>query len=227
MGSRVTWFKLDDQFPNHPKVRKAGDAAAWLYVCGGCYCAQYLTDGFIPKVVVPSLTAIRKPLEQASMLVAFDLWHDRGDEFEVHDYLVYNPTRAKVEAEREAARLRAANGGKSSRKVRAKLPLASVTPVPVPDVLTEHPSGGCDLAPLVQSLVGGYVTDYGAERDNKRPPRAWVATAGKAVKAALEDDQPFDDIARCLGVIAHESKNPGTLAHVLADMHAGRERRIR
>jgi hypothetical protein len=43
----------------------------------------------------------------------------------------------------------------------------------------------------------------------------------------LNDGESPGDIARCLGVIAHESKNPSTLPYVLSDMHANRPRRAR
>lgn len=84
-----------------------------------------------------------------------------------------------------------------------------------------------DAPPEVGQLVAGYVDDYRAERNGSDPPRNWRGAAGKAVKAALADGVSVEDVARCLGVIAHESKNPSTLPYVLADYHAGRERRMR
>jgi len=76
-------------------------------------------------------------------------------------------------------------------------------------------------------LVSGYVEDYRAERPGKDPPRGWRNACGGAVKRALCDGEEPEDIAACLGVIAHESKNPSTLQNVLADKHAGRERRAK
>lgn len=89
-----------------------------------------------------------------------------------------------------------------------------------------EPSGGASPPP-VQILVGGYIDDFGAERGGKRPSGSFLKACGAAVKRALADGEDQQDIARCLGVIAHESKNPGSLPYVLADMHAGRERRMR
>ena len=66
----MSWFKMDDQFPTHPKVMRAGPAAAWLYIAGGCYCTRHLTDGLIPRVVVPTLTILPKPYALAAVLVA-------------------------------------------------------------------------------------------------------------------------------------------------------------
>jgi hypothetical protein len=132
----VSWFKLDDQFPHHPKVMKVGPAAAWLYVAGGCYCARYLTDGKIPKATVPTLTTLADVDQLAASLVAADLWHDQGDEYEVHDYLTYNPSQAKVHEERAAARERRQNEGRTGG-LRSRERRANVSS-PVPDVLSEH-----------------------------------------------------------------------------------------
>lgn len=131
----MSWFKLDDQFPTHPKVMRAGTDAAWLFVAGGCYCAKHLTDGKIPKAAVSTLTTLRGGVKLAAVLVRENLWHDLGDEYEVHDYLVYNPTREKVENDRRAAAERRTKGGKRSADVRAN----ETNPVPSrPDVLSEH-----------------------------------------------------------------------------------------
>jgi hypothetical protein len=51
----MTWVKLDDQFPSHPKMVLAGGDAAWLHVCALCYCGQHLTDGKFPKAIVGRL----------------------------------------------------------------------------------------------------------------------------------------------------------------------------
>ena len=54
----MSWVKIDDHFSDHPKVVQAGPEAAWLYICGLCYCAKYLTDGFIPKRQVKRLADV-------------------------------------------------------------------------------------------------------------------------------------------------------------------------
>lgn len=47
----MTWFKVDDTAYGHPKVLKAGNAALGLWVKGGAYAAQHLTEGTVPGVV--------------------------------------------------------------------------------------------------------------------------------------------------------------------------------
>lgn len=102
----MSWAKLDDHFPTHPKVVKAGGDAGWLHVCAICYCAEHLTDGFFVKELVPRLSDRANPLALAQRLVDADLWVEHESQYEIVDYLQYNPSRAQVEAERQWARAR-------------------------------------------------------------------------------------------------------------------------
>lgn len=95
------WLKLAVNFPRHPKVAKAGPAAAWLAVCAMAYCREHLTDGMITAAVVPTLAAVKKPLVLADKLVQVGLWHKTEDGFKINDFLKWNPSRAEVESNRE------------------------------------------------------------------------------------------------------------------------------
>lgn len=94
---------FDDGTSSNPKLITAGAPAAWLWFCGVLYCRRALTDGFIPKVVVPSLAiGLPSPYRHAARLVAAGLWHATViggiDGYVVHDYLDWNPTKAQIEA---------------------------------------------------------------------------------------------------------------------------------
>jgi len=102
----MPWVKIDDQFASHPKVLKAGPAAAWLYICGLTYCNRYLTDGFIPAQAVRLLADLDDPEEQAAALVNAGLWEVTDGGYMVHDFLDWNPSAEEVRSEREAARER-------------------------------------------------------------------------------------------------------------------------
>lgn len=114
----MSWAKFDDQFPHHPKILRAGPEAAWLHVCGVCWSARYLTDGRIPKSAIATLSSVREPDRFAVTLVEVGVWHDRGDFYEIHDYLEYNPSKADELARREAARNRQASHRESRTKSR-------------------------------------------------------------------------------------------------------------
>lgn len=99
----MPWVKLDDQFPDHPKVLAAGPLASWLYVCGLGYCGRLLTDGFIPDGQVRKLADVENATELASRLVEVGLWDREEGGYRVHDYHEYQPSAEKVKAERAAA----------------------------------------------------------------------------------------------------------------------------
>jgi hypothetical protein len=108
----MAWVKLDDQFPDHPKVVAAGPAAGWLYVCGLAYCSRYLTDGFIPKDQIRRLADVGSTQKHAEALVAVGLWERTEGGYLVHDYLEYNPSKERVLATRDARAVAGSYGGK-------------------------------------------------------------------------------------------------------------------
>lgn len=99
----MAWVRIDDLMPEHPKVIEAGPLGLAMFVAGLAYCNRHLTDGVIPAGIVPRLQAIDDPMAVADKLVAVGLWDRDGDAFRVHDYLTYQPSRAKVTGERSKA----------------------------------------------------------------------------------------------------------------------------
>lgn len=91
----MTWFKVDDNLAFHAKVVLAGNAAMGLWVRGGSWVAQQLTDGFIPNQIVTALgtRAQAKALEDAG------LWTREDDGYRFHGWLDYNPTADEVRAD--------------------------------------------------------------------------------------------------------------------------------
>lgn len=101
----MTWVKIDDKFYDNRANRELGAAGRDLFLAGLCYCNKGLTDGEIPKVDVPMLLA-QAQAKKATIerLLAAGRWLDLGDRYEVAEYLEYQPSKAKVLAEREKAR---------------------------------------------------------------------------------------------------------------------------
>lgn len=100
----MTWANVDDLFPEHPKVLAAGGDAAWLYICGLCFTNRNLTEGRIPKAVVPRLSDRKAPGRLAQRLVEVGLWHEENDAYLIHDWEKYNEGAEKVKARKEQAR---------------------------------------------------------------------------------------------------------------------------
>lgn len=82
----MSWVLLDDNFPTHPKAVQAGPVAAYLFVCGLCYCRKHHTDGFIPEKAVASLGASTNPRRLVDILVRAVLWERNAGGYRVHDY---------------------------------------------------------------------------------------------------------------------------------------------
>ncbi|WP_171117865.1 MULTISPECIES: hypothetical protein [unclassified Streptomyces] len=124
-----TYVKVHDGLPDHPKIIEAGGEAGWLYICGLAYASRQLTDGVIPKRLVPRLTDGSKPEASASALLRVGLWHEGehdcpkcpaapSDAYVIHDYLGHQRSAAEVRelsAKRSAAGQR---GGKRSGESR-------------------------------------------------------------------------------------------------------------
>lgn len=169
----MTWVRLDDQFPEHPKVIGAGASATWLYVAGLCYCSRQLTDGRIPKAVVPRLTELRKPYDLAEKLVVVGLWREEPGCYVVHDYLEHQRSADEVRALSKARQEAGKRGGKAKANARRG---ASSKSLPDTEVPTEP-----ELPPLTPPQSGREQNPR-AKGEN---PRA-VAAKAKAEKLRSE-----------------------------------------
>jgi hypothetical protein len=117
----MAWALIDDDFPNHPKVVQAGTDAAWLFVCGLCYCRKYHTGGFIPAKALASLGAGGGHKRLATALVSAGLWDGAEDGFSVHDYAGFyadEDDKAMKDAVRQQKREAGRKGGLESGKSR-------------------------------------------------------------------------------------------------------------
>ena len=106
---------VDDHFPDHPKAKRAGGDACWLWVCGYAWVQRNLTGGRIPKAAVPSLSDRRSPMRLARRLVEVGLWHEDGDDFVMHDYVPRNPTAERARSHKESQKDRSAAGRVGAR----------------------------------------------------------------------------------------------------------------
>jgi hypothetical protein len=99
----MAWLRIDDRVRTHPKIVLVGPAGAWFWFCGICYCREHLTDGFIPKGMLPSLApgvTGRQAATLAAALVNTRLWHSVDHGYQIHDFLDWNPSKAEVLVQR-------------------------------------------------------------------------------------------------------------------------------
>lgn len=140
----MAWARFDDNYTMNPKIIAAGPWAELLDVRGIIFCALNETDGIIAREVLARLgTGIPAPKAKAKRLVEVGRWLEHEDGWEVHNYLKYNPSHAKLEAERESARNRmskARNSARSSPEHRENVDGSSGNPSrPVPNVNSSPP----------------------------------------------------------------------------------------
>ena len=217
------WARLDDAILDNPKIIAAGPIGLLLHVAAITWCARNLTDGLIPKRRVSTLvpldsigTALPAPPacgpeedrfdpldadEVADTLAMIGLWHDRGAYWELHDYLVYNPPRAKVLADRERARCKKAKQRVSRgdspgdtqgdmHVVPPSVPMRPVpVPVPVPGSVPEPKEETLSLASLACASTtefDEFWKAYPRRIDKKKAQRAWTKLRPPPLKAILD-----------------------------------------
>ena len=127
----MSWLKLTDDFPNHPKILILDDAAFRLHITALCYCARSGTEGFVSVKAVPRLG----PVVLAPQLVEARLWEPCEGGWEIHNYLDYNLSNEQVEERRaqraEAGRLGGLARPKQDAKRPAKRPDNPVSRIPL------------------------------------------------------------------------------------------------
>lgn len=138
----MAWALLDDNFPHHPKAVKAGNLAAYLFICGLCYCRKYHTGGSIPREAVRTLGIIGNERKLVDALLEAGLWVRTEDGFNVHDYeAVYlNDAADKADKEDRSRKKREAGrkGGLASWAIRSKQSEADASSTP--EAKTKQPA---------------------------------------------------------------------------------------
>lgn len=112
-GDDVTWFRVDDGFWSHPKTLALSKGAVALWVRAGSYSGNHLTNGVIKRDVLPILQGTT---DEAAELIEAGLWLHHIDGYLFHDWDAYQPTREKVEHEREQTRQRVERWRASSQE---------------------------------------------------------------------------------------------------------------
>jgi hypothetical protein len=225
----VSWIKLDDQFPDHPKVLTAGPLAAWLYVCGLAYAARYLTDGFVPAVQVPRLADVKQAPSLAQRLVDAGLWEVVEGGYQIHDYLEYQDPSSKVQAKREDARERMrrlrgtppepngsqdvrANKTRSSQKVSEPAPLPLTNNVLISSTPLTPQTANNGAAAAVDDFSPTYPTTLG----DKWPFAIQGLTKlSPEITEGMAQDILFD-VERDVGALSVKQLRAGLQASVMA-----------
>lgn len=187
----MTWFKVDDGLWGHPKWLATPVSARGLWVTAGSWSACNLTDGVIPRHVLPALGG--KP-KDAAALVQAGLWIERdsgGWLFHEWNQPGRQPTKEAVMAEREAAaerqrRAREKAAEKKSQEEsrgesRRDTTVSHGPPDPTRPVLKNKP-----LQDLVCRRLFGDARNPLTDDDRADLWQVWAETAGPSVDLETE-----------------------------------------
>lgn len=192
----MPWFKVDDGFHAHRKVARLGredfDAIA-LWTVAGSWCADQLTDGWVPEYVAAKLDADYKA--RAGALVRVGLWEvtERDGEpgwlFHQWSEDGRQPTAEQVKAERTATaerqrRFREKVKGTPNRNgVTNALVTPGVTEPVTRESQSPFPSVPFPSVPLQRTTsappVQATVTRIHADRDDEPEPLPGFTTAAR------------------------------------------------
>ena len=135
----MVWFKVDDSMPFNTKTLMCSLEAIGLWVLAGAWASQQLTNGQVPKQVLPVLRANESV---AAELVQAGLWIEDKEnaKYYFHDWEKYNPTSEEVldlrakraEAGRKGGTASAVAKRQASAKQAPKQNESNVQPRPVP-----------------------------------------------------------------------------------------------
>lgn len=204
----MTWFKVDDKLWGHPKWVALPAGARALWVTAGSYCASNETDG---RLSAAMLTPLGGRPRDADKLVECGMWERVEGGYLFHDWAEYQPTKAQVRAERDAAkeRQRKWREGRTSRRNDAVSnavtntsghSVTNAAPTrPDPSLSPPTPSRDSPPTPLTNPA------DAGDERDKPNghtPARQLAATL-----LGIDPDSPrLDDLPAILD--SHNVRSP-------------------
>lgn len=103
----MAWFKVDDGLHSSKKFlsipKRTRFAAIGLWTIAGSWCADQLTDGHVPDYMIREWGP---PPSAAEALVDAGFWERETGGYAFRNWLEYQPSRADVDADRDASRER-------------------------------------------------------------------------------------------------------------------------
>jgi hypothetical protein len=181
----MTWIRIDDTLPDHPKLIGLPDNAFRLYITILCYSSRYLTDGFIPSPVADRLghAGVFGELNVAGLIEPLD------DGWQICNYSEYQSTKADVEEKKahnreRTKRWRQQKRGNADVTGEKQISDTDVT-IPHTPTHTHTPTPNIVTDPIHKELA-----DYLAKRitDNgSKPPivtESWI----KDIRLMVERD---------------------------------------
>lgn len=173
----MTWFRVDDQFSSHEKVRRIprtirAEAIGTWTLCG-TWAALHERDGYVPGYVVDDLGGTTAG---ADALVDVKLWRKRKDGYQFINWEQFQYTREQNDARRESERVRKAEQRAAAKARRDaaesgdvpvgqnEVPNSPSRPRPGPSQQTDEEQSVSPLAYL--NARGARTTEGGSPQDD-------------------------------------------------------------
>lgn len=217
----MAWGKVDDGLYSSTKWRAAKKGSRALWTTALSWSMDQLTDGAIPRHVLPMLDGTRG---EAADLVRVGLWEVTDDGWLFHDWAEYQPSRDQVLAERGAAKerqRRARVKAKEARESRTRHAVThgDVTPdvtVPPTRPLLPEPDGSGSAAPTAQTLLAKWIDHC------RQPPTARVkGHVARELGGLLNEGIPVADVEAGLAEWHRRNLHPSTLSSVVHELRQG------
>jgi len=197
----MTWGRIDDKLHSSPKWRSATKGARSLWTTALSWSMDQLTDGAIPRYMLPVLDGTKA---EAASLVACGLWRATDEGWQFHDWEDYQPSRAQVLAERDAAKERQKRARDKSRESRREsrrdgpVTHGDVTPaVTVPPTHTQLEPDGSNVSRADVEALCDHLADRVEANGSPRPTttKAWR----DAARLMLDrDGRTLDQVHRAI-----------------------------
>lgn len=208
----MSFAQFHDGFYRNPKVRAVEPAAAWMWTASIGYANENLTDGFIPKAALHDLAVLdAKPRSKlVEQLVAERLWEPCEGGWMIHDFLMWNPSKAAVLARRAANLARVnkhrdnavSHGDGNARVMRynertqrvsnpppsTSVPNTSEKASPIP---SPAPSAAPPLPSQPTSTPSTATPPLTLDLDDPTPPKARPATRKASTPKPVKPPPPF------------------------------------
>lgn len=193
----MTWVKLDDNMPDHPKIVGLSDYAFRLHLTALCYAARHMTDGVIDEKALRHCSAgvsRSSRMRAKNELLNATIWHKTRTGYEIHQFTEYQRSKDDRLADRAktAERVTRWRGRRNAVTSESGNGVSNAAPdqtrpiTPLPPQVGEQENG--DLEPLTPRDAGTNPRARKQRTKAQRSHAAFVARTRGLYKQWLAED---------------------------------------
>jgi hypothetical protein len=189
----MTWFKVDDGLHSHRKAVRAGISAMGLWVMAGSWCANHLTDGFVPDYMAarldPDFEAHAARLVDAGLWVVAEKNGEKGWQFHQWGEEGRQPTAESVLTKRQEAKGRMQRLREARRTPESGMPTDAPIPSAGVRANTERTSAEVSVPRPDPTRPDVVPTELPASDDADLPAGPSPNSNGRHLQAVADNDR--------------------------------------